>query len=222
MRFERRFSIADRPAGGREHRLIETAQGVLAVEAPRGWPAAGIEAWIDWSNDLAEDWPNLAPDGLSPDKPFDTLLNSGPARYARRLAAWGFATGLFDHAPDAEVFADELLASIALGMAAPARRPAAGARVHPIAQDRLPPAREKGVLQLEDVESELRPRSPRRREPRSRRRALRPARLGDPPRRRPRRRRPVRRRSARLRRSPAQPVPRPRRSERATPASPTP
>ena len=154
MRFERRFSFAERPTGDREHRLIETAQGVLAVEAPRGWPAAGIEAWIDWSQDLAEDWPNLALDALSPDKPFDTLLNSGPARYARRIAAWGFATGVFDHAADAEVFADELLASIALGMAAPARRPAAGARVLPIAQDRLPPAREKGVLQLEDVEFE--------------------------------------------------------------------
>ncbi|HWE47420.1 MAG TPA: ribonucleotide reductase [Caulobacteraceae bacterium] len=154
MRFERRFSFEGRPAGEREHRLIETVQGILAVEAPRGWPAAGIEAWVEWSRDLAEDWPNLAPDGLSPDNPFDGLLNSGPARYARRLAAWGFATGLFDHVADAEVFGDELLASIALGMAAPAKRLSAGARVHPIAQDRLPPARETSVLQLEDVEFE--------------------------------------------------------------------
>jgi ribonucleoside-diphosphate reductase alpha chain len=154
MRFERRFSHADRPAGDREHRLLETPDGVLAVESPRGWPAAGIEAWLDWGADLPEDFPNLAPDSLSPDKPFDGLLNSGPARYARRLAAWGFAVGLFDHAPDAEVFADELLATIALGMAAPARRLASGARVHPIAQDRLPPARDLTVLQLEDVEFE--------------------------------------------------------------------
>ncbi len=154
MRFERRFSFADRPAGDREHRLIETLEGVVAVEAPRGWPAACIEAWLDWSKALAEDYPNLETDSLSADKPFDGLLNSGPARYARRLAAWGFAVGLFDHAPDAEAFADELLATIARGMAAPAQGLASGARVHPIAQDRLPPARERSVLQLEDVEFE--------------------------------------------------------------------
>jgi ribonucleoside-diphosphate reductase alpha chain len=152
MRFERRFSIAERPAGDREHRLIETADGVLAVEAPRSWPAAGIEAWLDWGRDLPEDYPHLAPDALTPDKPFDQLLGSGPARYSRRLAAWGFAVGLFDQAPDAEVFADELMATIALGMAAPAGRPATGARVHPVAQDRIAPGRERSVLQLEDVE----------------------------------------------------------------------
>ena len=85
MRFERRFSFADRPAGDREHRLIETAQGVLAVEAPRGWPAAGIEAWIDWSQDLAEDWPNLALDGLSPDNPFD--ISQAPIARAWRSSS---------------------------------------------------------------------------------------------------------------------------------------
>src|SRR6516162_892963 len=140
MRFERRFSTTERAAHGRQTRIVETDVGPVYVEAPRGWPDASVEAWLDWSATLPDDYPNLAPECLSPDNPFDALLGSGPDRYARRLAAWGFALGLFENAHDAEVFAEELFASMAQGAAAPAARRAFGARVHPIAQDRFPPA----------------------------------------------------------------------------------
>lgn len=152
MRFERRFSTTERAAHGRQTRIVETAAGSVYVEAPRGWPDASVEAWLDWSGALPDDYPNLAPETLGPDKPFDPLLGSGPDRYARRLAAWGFALGLFDNVHDAELFAEELFASMARGAAAPAVRPAFGARVHPVAQDRLPPAPETQFLHLDDVE----------------------------------------------------------------------
>jgi ribonucleoside-diphosphate reductase alpha chain len=152
MRFERRFSAGGRASLELETRLVETPAGFVEVEAPRAWPDARVEAWLDWGHELAQDWPNLVPDALSADRPFDPLLGGGVDRYARRLAAWGYATGVFDHADDAEVFADELFAALALGLAAPARRLAAGPRVHPVAQDRLPPLAEPEVLQLEDVE----------------------------------------------------------------------
>ncbi len=138
MRFERRFSMTERAAHGRQTRILEAAQEPLFVEAPRGWPDAAVEAWLDWSATLPDDYPNLTPESLSPEKPFDALLGGGPDRYARRLAAWGFALGLFENAQDAELFAEELFASMAQGAAAPATRRASGARVHPIAQDRLP------------------------------------------------------------------------------------
>jgi ribonucleoside-diphosphate reductase alpha chain len=152
MRFERRFSTTERATHGRQTRILETSLYALEVEAPRGWPDASVEAWLDWGLSLADDYPNLGPDALSPERPFDPLLGTGPDRYARRLAAWGFALGVFDHAPDAELFAEELFASMAQGAAAPAVRRAFGARVHPIAQDRWTPTPEADLLQLDDVE----------------------------------------------------------------------
>jgi ribonucleoside-diphosphate reductase alpha chain len=154
MRFERRFSQTDRAPLARDVRTLDPAAANAPVDAPRGWPDACVEAWVDWSRTLAGDYPNLTPDALSPDKLFDPLLNAGPARYARRLAAWGFAIGLFDSAQDAQAFEGELFATLAQGMAAPATRLSFGARVHPVAQDRLPPAQDLGVVQLEDMEFE--------------------------------------------------------------------
>ena len=152
MRFERVFAGKDALPVERERRTIERAGRVVEVEAPRGWTAARIEAWLDWAETVPADHPNLEPGALSPDKPVDPLLGGGPDRYAKRLAAWGFAIGLFDNASDAETFARELHATIALGIAAPGAQRASGARVHPIAEDRLPPRREAAVLSLSDLE----------------------------------------------------------------------
>ncbi|HYE42921.1 MAG TPA: hypothetical protein VEA15_05950 [Caulobacteraceae bacterium] len=152
MRFERCFSARGRLPVEREARVIERPTGLVEVEAPRGWTSARIEAWLDWAGSLPADHPNLEPPSLSPDCPPDPMLGGGPDRWARRLAAWGFALGLFDNAGDAEIFADELLATVALGLAAPGAQRDAGARVHPIAQDRLPPRRESPVLSLGDPE----------------------------------------------------------------------
>ena len=152
MRFERRFSGEGRAQVERAVRTVETARGVTRVEAPRDWSDAAVEAWLDWGAGLADDYPNLAPASLSPDRDFDPLLGGAPDRYARRLAAWGFAMGLFDNVHDAETFAAELFVTLIQGLAAPAAGRAAGARVHPVAQDRLPTQAEIAPLQLEAFE----------------------------------------------------------------------
>ncbi|MBS0296243.1 MAG: ribonucleotide reductase [Proteobacteria bacterium] len=152
MRFERRFSSEGHAGVERAMRSVETARGVVRVEAPRDWSDAAVEAWLDWGAGLADDYPNLAPASLSPDREFDPLLGGAPDRYARRLAAWGFAIGLFDNVHDAETFASELFVTLVQGLAAPASGRAAGARVHPVAQDRLAPQAETAPLQLEAFE----------------------------------------------------------------------
>ncbi|HYF21996.1 MAG TPA: ribonucleotide reductase [Caulobacteraceae bacterium] len=150
MRFDRRFSAMQAP--DREVRRIERPDAVIEVVAPRDWPDARVEAWLDWAATLPEDFPNLAPDALSPEAEADPLLGGGSARYARRLAAWGFALGLFDTTEDAVVFADELFASIAQGRAAPGAQRPSGFRIHPIAQDRLPAVAEPRPVGLSDLE----------------------------------------------------------------------
>jgi ribonucleoside-diphosphate reductase alpha chain len=118
-----------------EQRQIERAVGVDLVTAPRDWTEARVEAWLDWADGLASDYPapqvfGELPQALQPGSPLDPALGSGPDRYARRAAAWGLALRLFD-AEGALAFRDALLASLLAGEAAPARAPASGARVNP-------------------------------------------------------------------------------------------
>ncbi|NEX95150.1 hypothetical protein G3573_20440, partial [Caulobacter sp. 17J65-9] len=152
MRFEKLFTRPESLRFERQSRRIETVRGVVEVEAPQDWTNARVEAWLDWAASLPGDWPANAPASLSPDKPFDPLLAGGPDRYARRLAAWGYATGLFAQEADAELFAEELSAAIASGLVAPAAQRAGGERVHPVADDRLPAVAETAVLRLDGVE----------------------------------------------------------------------
>src|SRR5262249_2662032 len=63
------------------------------------------------------------------------LLASGPDRYARRLAAWGLALGVFEGLAAAECFRAELFAALAMGVISPGPQLPFGARVHPIAGD---------------------------------------------------------------------------------------
>jgi len=111
-----------------ELRDIERASGLDLVLAPRDWTVARIDAWLDWAEGLAGDYPTVElPDALRPDAPFDPVLAEGPDRYARRIAAWGLALGLFDTEDAALVFRAQLFDSIVSGEAAPAglERPAA-------------------------------------------------------------------------------------------------
>jgi ribonucleoside-diphosphate reductase alpha chain len=154
MRFERWFSRPERFPLVRDVRRLERAGRIDRAEAPRSLSGAAVEAWLDWAETLPQDYPVDTPPELSPDRPFDRLLGAGPDRYARRLAAWGHALGLFETVEDAAVFADEIFASLALGLAAPAAQRAAGARLHPLARDRQAPAAEPALLRLDDMELE--------------------------------------------------------------------
>jgi ribonucleoside-diphosphate reductase alpha chain len=135
MRFQPRLaSGAKLPEA--EMRWVERAHELIEVLAPRSWTTARVEAWLAWSDDLPTDFPFLAlPEGLAPDAAYASLLAEGPDRYARRLAAWGWALGYFDAPDDALAFHGELTALLLQGAAAPGPSRGFGARVHPLAGD---------------------------------------------------------------------------------------
>ena len=135
MSFDAPWPIAPRPLAVRT-RLIETTRGDVEVVAPVAWTAARVEAWLDWAESLPTDYPpGEVPPALNPQAPIAQLLGGGPARYARRLAAWGWRLGLFEDAQDAAGFAGALFAIHAAGLAAPGPTLAFGARLHPLAAD---------------------------------------------------------------------------------------
>ncbi|HEY1448816.1 MAG TPA: hypothetical protein VGF33_09785, partial [Caulobacteraceae bacterium] len=144
-----RFSLSIAPPEGRlerQSRAIERPDDITEVVAPCGWTSARIEAWLDWRDALPTDYPiGEFPASLSPETPFDPLLGGGPDRYARRLAAWGWALGLFDAVEDAEAFRARLFGLFARGAAAPGPSLEFGARVHPLAED---PARPQEATPL--------------------------------------------------------------------------
>jgi ribonucleoside-diphosphate reductase alpha chain len=129
MRFERRLSRG--PAADVELRTVETAGALAGVLAPKGWPDARVEAWLDWAETLPADFPESYPKALAETEASDKVLAGGPDLYARRIAAWGSALRLFDRQSDALAFRDELYTALTLGLAAvaPARGEAAEASI---------------------------------------------------------------------------------------------
>ena len=140
MRLDRRFSSIPRSFEP-EMRWIERANELTEVLAPPHWTTARVEAWLDWADDLPGDVPDGTPEALSPEAACEPLLAGGPDRYARRLAAWGLALGVFGDAAAAELFRDELFAALAEGVIATGRQLPFGARVNPLVPDpaRPPP-----------------------------------------------------------------------------------
>ncbi len=120
-----------------EPRELERADRFVQTVAPASWSTARIEAWLDWSAGLARDFPDggddaLAPTSLAYDDAEETVLDGGPALYARRLAAWGLHQRVFSSATKARRFRDALLESLLSGRAAPGARsvePAAPAEI---------------------------------------------------------------------------------------------
>jgi ribonucleoside-diphosphate reductase alpha chain len=142
MRLKRRFA-ALQPALETELRWIERGPGFVEVLAPRSWTSAQVEAWIDWSGELPEDYPPGTPDALGPNTPGQSILDGGADRWARRLAAWGLACGVFHDAAEAEVFCQELTGALAAGVMAPGPQLTFGARFHPLAADTAKPPVQK-------------------------------------------------------------------------------
>jgi ribonucleoside-diphosphate reductase alpha chain len=105
MRFNRRFAEQMDKGGDIRRRLIDRPGGPVSIAAPRDWTSARIDAWLDWAAGLG------APDDKGP-------ITAG----AERLAARAEQAGLLS-ANAAEIFRDELTATMALGYAAPAGLP---------------------------------------------------------------------------------------------------
>ena len=131
------------PAVEIQARHIERGDRIDEVLAPREWPNARVEAWLDWAATLPMDYPTGdLPDSLSPEAPLDPLLGRGPDRHARRLAAWGWTLGVFDAISDAETFRALLFGLLSRGAAAPGQTLEFGARAHPLAHDPARPREE--------------------------------------------------------------------------------
>ena len=138
MRLDRRFSTAPLPFAP-EIRWVERAAELAEVAAPPSWTTARVEAWLDWADSLPLDVPAGTPPTLALETGVDRLLAGGPDRYARRLAAWGLALGVFEDVATAVVFRDELFAALAAGIIATGRQLPFGARVNPLAPDPATP-----------------------------------------------------------------------------------
>jgi ribonucleoside-diphosphate reductase alpha chain len=122
MRFDIRFAGQAGIDSAIEPRRIERVAGLAQTFAPADWTSARIEAWLDWGEDCRLDLPDDLGAVLDEiDPALAALLGGAPAAYAQRLAAEGLAEGVFDDAGAASRFRDELLASLAAGIAAPAR-----------------------------------------------------------------------------------------------------
>jgi ribonucleoside-diphosphate reductase alpha chain len=135
MHFESAWSQVPSPLQA-VSRAIERPHGETQVLAPAAWPAARVEAWLDWADALPTDYPpGDIPEALRPDRPFDLLLGGGPDRYARRLAAWGWAMGLFDSPKAAAGFVRALFQLLAAGAMAPGQSLPTGVRLHPLHPD---------------------------------------------------------------------------------------
>jgi ribonucleoside-diphosphate reductase alpha chain len=131
MRFDSWPAFHDR-ASSAAIRSIERPDGFVDVLAPPDWPNARVEAWMDWAETLANDFPDRDwPIELSPQRPYEPLLGEGPDRYARRLAAWGWALGRFDRVQDAAAFVSDMVAMMAGGLIAPGPSLSFGVRAHP-------------------------------------------------------------------------------------------
>ncbi len=139
MRLPARFSASPLPYAP-EIRWIERTDELVEAAAPPHWTTTRVEAWLDWADGLPADLPPGAPAALALEGA-DGLLAGGPDRYARRLAAWGLALGVFADVPEAAIFRAELFAALALGVIATGRQLPFGARVNPLAPDpaRPPP-----------------------------------------------------------------------------------
>ena len=83
-----------------EPRELERADRFVQIVAPASWSGARTEAWLDWTDALARDFPADG-DALAYDGPEEAILAGGPALYARRLAAWGLNQGVFGSPADA-------------------------------------------------------------------------------------------------------------------------
>ncbi len=119
MRFESRVPFAREVSAAQ--REIERPSTLVQVLAPRDWTSAQIEAWQDWADlqsgaDEELGWPEASDD----EDPAEHMLDGALAGYAGRLTARGWSLGLFDDENEAGVFRRALLASLALGLAAPA------------------------------------------------------------------------------------------------------
>jgi ribonucleoside-diphosphate reductase alpha chain len=157
MRFDPQIAALQAVQQGLDDRWIERADDVTLVKAPRHWTSARLEAWLDWGQALPTDAPATElPAELTQAHPFEAALEEGPARYARRLAAFGLDQQLFANLDEAKAFEQALWVSMVSGKAAPGAVLAGGHRVDPLLGYAMEPVPETITLDLAAIEFEPR------------------------------------------------------------------
>ena len=157
MRFDPQIAASQAVQQGLDDRWIDRADDVTLVRAPRHWTSARLESWLDWGKALASDAPTIAlPAELTPDHPFESALDEGPARYARRLAAFGLDQHLFANAAEAKTFEQALWVSMLAGKAAPGAVLPTGQRIDPLIGQGIETVTETTGLDLAAIEFEPR------------------------------------------------------------------
>ena len=118
MRFQ--STIAPLDALQTAVRLIERPDRIARVLAPRAWTSVQVEAWLDWAEAQTQPQPAITmPAVLTETCGPEGLLDGGLDRFAGRIACQGWADGVFDSIEDAVAFRNDIVASMALGLAAP-------------------------------------------------------------------------------------------------------
>ncbi|KAK0331900.1 hypothetical protein LTR94_027077, partial [Friedmanniomyces endolithicus] len=92
-----------------ESRSVERADVIETVRAPAGWGDCQIEAWLDWGD--------AQPTNT---RQYGDWLYGAVDQWAQALAQRGLEKGVFKTRKDAQSFADELIATVQLGLATPA------------------------------------------------------------------------------------------------------
>jgi ribonucleoside-diphosphate reductase alpha chain len=125
MRFAER-TVGDPADIDLQAHTLTRPDGPTVVMAPVGWTPTRIQAWLDWSDDLAAASRTGAKVGAGGRAGAAKALDGGPQAHADRLAARSLFVGLFDSKDDAAHFRNAWLAALLGGAAAPAGGGAAG------------------------------------------------------------------------------------------------
>jgi ribonucleoside-diphosphate reductase alpha chain len=118
MRFAER-TVGDPADIDLETHTVARADGPFAVLAPVGWTTSRIQAWLDWSDELAAQTRTGARGGAGGRLGASKALDGGPQAHADRLAARSLFVGLFETKDDAANFRNAWLAALLGGIAVP-------------------------------------------------------------------------------------------------------
>jgi len=118
MRFAER-TVGDPADIDLEPHTVARADGPFAVLAPAGWNTSRVQAWLDWSDELAAQSRTSAKIASASRLGASKALDGGPQTHADRLAARSLFVGLFETKDDAANFRNAWLAALLGGVIAP-------------------------------------------------------------------------------------------------------
>jgi ribonucleoside-diphosphate reductase alpha chain len=104
-----------------EPQSLTRSDGLVEVLAPVGWTPSRVQAWLEWSDQVAASSRIGARMGSGGRNGASKALDGGPQAHADRLAARSLFIGLFDSKDDAANFRNAWLAAMLGGLVTPGR-----------------------------------------------------------------------------------------------------